>query len=105
MSTSIMVRHSSQRRALGEVSRTRNCASSRSSDLMCVEYLARALQSTPAVAPLVRAVSREWESQRAFAMHRLEGRWAADDLAEMREQLLSLEDAYGGGDALSAATS
>jgi len=58
-----------------------------------------ALQSSPAIGPLVQRVAEEWAAQRRAAEHRLAAEWGADELAEVTEDLLALRDAYATGDA------
>ena len=56
-----------------------------------------ALQSTPALAPLVLGAAAEWRAHRRAATRRLDGRVAADDLEEVSEALLALAEEYAEG--------
>jgi len=53
-----------------------------------------AVQSTPALGPLVSVVTSTWLEQKRLVAHRLAAHYGTDELTELTEELLCLKDAY-----------
>lgn len=53
-----------------------------------------AIQSTPALGPLVSRVSEAWAEQRRVVEQRFSGHWGTDELAELTEELHCLRENY-----------
>jgi hypothetical protein len=53
-----------------------------------------AIQSTPALGPLVNRVSEAWAEHRRAVEQRFSGHWGTDELAELTEELHCLRENY-----------